>query len=544
MEIVWELTGLILGVLLVSALARRLGIAAPVLLVTAGFIASFIPFVPTYHVDPDLILFLVLPPLLYAAAFESSLLAIRRLFRPIFGLAVSAVLVTAIAVGLSLHWLVPAIPFAAALALGAIVAPPDAVATVAIARRAGLPRRLVTLLEGESLFNDATSLVLLKVAVIAIAAGTFELPTAVSDFAWAAGCGVLLGVALAVVVSVARRIMSDSISVTVLTLITPFVAYSLGEQLDASGVLVVVVAGLILGYRSAIDVSASVRLTEGATWSALRYALEGAVFALIGLQLWDLADEMVADTRDIVVALIGVPLVVILIRPVWLWIGAKAGAITPKGARPLTGPEIVVVSWAGMRGVISLAAAQTLPLDTPMRSLLVVCALVVIASTLLLQGLTLPWLIRRLDIGGVDRQAELAARDAAQQTAIDAIITRVNALVEDERIEPDVAERMRDFAGERNWRADLRDDADPDLVRVHGRRHLWQRRVIGIEREVFLEARRAGELPEEVLREMQRDLDLEEALLDRDPVFTEGGHVAEIVDERARRRPHRRRRRR
>lgn len=210
MEIVWELTGLIVGVLLVGALARRLEIAAPILLVPAGFLASLIPFVPAYRLDPELILFLVLPPLLYAAASESSLLAIRKLIRPILGLAVGAVLVTAIAVGLVLHWLVPAIPFAAALALGAIVAPPDAVATVAIARRAGLPRRIVTLLEGESLFNDATSLVLLKVAVIAITAGVFHLTTAVGDFAWAAGGGVALGLAVALAVSLARRFMQDT----------------------------------------------------------------------------------------------------------------------------------------------------------------------------------------------------------------------------------------------------------------------------------------------------------------------------------------------
>lgn len=528
MEIVWELAGLIVGVLLVGALARRLEIATPILLVPAGFLASLIPFVPSYRVDPDLILFLVLPPLLYAAASESSLLAIRKLIRPILGLAVGAVLATAITVGLVLHWLVPAIPLAAALALGAIVAPPDAVATVAIARRAGLPRRIVTLLEGESLFNDATSLVLLKVAALGITAGAFQLTTAVGDFAWAAGGGVALGVAVALAVSLARRLLKDTMSVTVLTLVTPFAAYSLGEELHASGVLVVVVAGLFLGYRSAIDVSASVRLTEAATWSSLRYALEGAVFALIGLQLWDLVAALDADGRDVAVALIAVPLVVIAIRPIWLMLGVRIGSISPKGTPPLSGPEVAVVSWAGMRGVISLAAAQTLPLTTPMRSLLIVCALVVIAATLLLQGLTLPWLIRRLGVGGRDREAELAARDQAQRRAIEEMHARIDALAERERIGPELAQRMREMVEDRGWRAELRED--PEQVLQHGRSHVMRRRVIEIERQVFLEARRAGELPEEVLREMQMDLDLEEALLDRDPIFTEGGHLAELID--------------
>lgn len=228
----------------------------------------------------------------------------------------------------------------------------------------------------------------------------------------------------------------------------------------------------------------------------------------------------------------------IAIRPIWLMIGVRLGSISPKGTPPLSGPEVAVVSWAGMRGVISLAAAQTLPLSTPMHSLLIVCALVVIAVTLLLQGLTLPWLIRRLGVGGVDREAELQARDQAQGRAIEEMLARIDALVERERIDPELAARLREMVEERGWRAELR--GDPDLAHRHSRSHLMRRRVIEIEREVFLEARRAGELPEQVLREMQRDLDLEEALLDRDPVFTEGGHLAELLDRnRPRRlRPH------
>ena len=528
MELVWELTGLVFGVLVVAALARRIGVAAPILLVAAGFLASLVPGVPSYQLDPELILFLILPPLLYAAAFESSLLVIRKLLRPIIGLAFGAVVVTALAVGATLHWLVPAIPFAAALALGAVVAPPDAVATVAIARRSGLPRRLVTLLEGESLFNDATALVLLKVAVAGIAAGSLQFSTAVDDFVWAAGGGLLLGVGVAVVATLSRRLMHDSLSVTVLSLITPFAAYSLGEGLDASGVLVVVVTGLILGYRSPIDVSASVRLTETATWAAFRYALEGAVFAVIGLQLLDLVSAIQADSRDIVIALIAVPVVVIVVRPLWLILGLRLRVLTSEDIPRPGWRAVAIISWAGMRGVISLAAAQTLPFDTPMRSLLIVCAIAVIAVTLILQGLSLPWLIRKLDVGGVDRNAELAARDAAQAQAVATIHERIDRLVERERIAPDQAQRMREFAEGRDWRSHLRDDADPGLIDRHNEGRLWQRRVIEIERQVFLEARAAGELTEEILREMQRDLDLEEAMLDRDPTLHETGHLDEL----------------
>ncbi len=524
---IWEVIGLMVGVLVVGEIARSIRVPSPILLVLAGFAVSFVPGVPGYEVNPDLVLFLLLPPLLYAAALESSVLAISKLRRPILGMAIGAVLVTAIAVALALHALVPAIPIAAALALGAVVAPPDAVATVAIARRAGLPRRLVTLLEGESLINDATSLILLKVAVAAIATGTLHLGTAATDFAWAAIGGVLIGVVVAAVVTFMRRNFADPLGLTVLSVLTPFLAYLVGEQLNVSGVLVVVVAGLILGYRSATDLTASVRLTESATWAAFRYALEGVVFGLIGLQLWGIVQSLETDSANLLLALVAVPAVVILIRPVWIAFGAWLRLITPGSDTVPPRAALAVVSWAGMRGVISLAAAQTLPRDTPMRPLILVCVITVIASTLILQGLTLPWLIRKLKIGGPDIAAEQAVRDAAQRTAVQAIHTHIDAMIGD-GLDPERAERLRRITETRNWRSWLREDAEPETLRRHGRARSWQRTILDIERQVFLDLRNSGELSEETLREMQRDLDLEEALLDRDPARIESGHLDEL----------------
>jgi len=515
MEQLIPIVGLVLGVLVVNTAAARYSMPAPILLVVVGLAASFIPGIPGYEASPEFVLSVLLPPLLFGAAFESSAVALRKLLRPITQLAVVLVLLTAFSVALVLTAVLPGLPFAAALALGAIVAPPDAVAAVAVARRVGLPRRLVTVLEGESLFNDATSLVTLKVAIAAIGAGSLEWAPAIGRFALASAGGLVLGVGAGLVLSFVRRKARSPLTVTVLSLISPFAAYAIGEQAHSSGVLVVVVAGLMLGYRSPTEVPASIRLTEAATWAALRFVLEGTVFALIGLQLRAVVASLDATPGRTFLAVVAVLATVIISRPVWVMIIHFVSRVGSGSSGPTGKRGVAAISWAGMRGVVSLAAAQTLPVDTPYRSLLLVCTIAVILGTLVLQGLSLPLVIRRLGIDQDHRADDLSERAEAHAQASSAINSRVDDLLARGELSDRQAELMRKWAALRDWR----NWDDDDKSRAFGRRLSvlsdWRRSLLSIERSVIVKMRNAGELTEEVLREMQHDLDLEEALLER-----------------------------
>jgi len=538
MDYLLPIIGLVIGVLVVNAAAARIGFPAPILLVVVGFAVSFIPGVPGFELEPELVIAVLLPPLLFAAAFESSAVAIRKLLRPIFQLAVVLVLLSAFSVAFVLTAIIPAIPFAAALALGAIVAPPDAVAAVAVGRRVGLPRRLITILEGESLFNDATSLVTLKVAIAAIGASSIAWAPALGQFAWASlggiGIGVLLGLALSFIRRTAsiRRTPTSALTITALSLISPFLAYELGELAHTSGILVVVVAGLVVGHRSPAEVAASVRLTEGATWAAVRFMLEGAVFGLIGLQLWDIIESLDTTDGTAFVAIAAVLATVIISRPLWI---ALIHLVSKLGK----GPEVVgwagvaAVSWAGMRGVVSLAAAQTLPMDTPYRSLLLVCTIVVIIGTLVLQGLSLPWVIRRLGVAKDHTSQDRHERAEAHTRTNSAINAKVDELCQSGQLSDRQATLMRKWASLRDWR-NWDDDGE---TKAFGQRLIvlagWRRSLLGIERSVIISMRNDGELSEDVLLEMQHDLDLEEALLERRSDAVDG-HLEELPAEQQR----------
>jgi Na+/H+ antiporter len=535
MHEVLPVIGLVLGVLLVNGLASRTPVPPPILLLIAGFGVSFIPGVPGFEVSPDLVLFVLLPPLLFAAALESSAVAIRRLMRPIFQLAVVLVLLTAFTVAFTVTAVMPSLPFAVALALGAIVAPPDAVAAVAVARRVGLPRRLVTLLEGESLFNDATSLVTLKVAISAFGVSSIAWAPALGEFAWAAAGGVLLGAALGLVLSfVRRRVLAaglgprnnSALTITALSLVSPFAAYALGEAVHASGILTVVVTGLVLGHRSPSEVPASVRLTENATWAALRFLLEGAVFALIGLQLRGIFASLDTSQGSVFLVIGAVLVAVVVSRPMWI---SLIHVLSRLGRRtsPITWPGVAAVSWAGMRGVVSLAAAQTLPLDTPSRSLLLVCTIGVIIGTLVLQGLTLPWVIRRLKLQQDSRGDDEKERAEAHARVNAAINEKVDQMCRAGDLTDNQGELMRKWASLRDWRNWEDDDQSRAFGRRLGELSDWRRSLLGVERSVIVAMRNDGELTEEVLRQMQHDLDLEEALLERRSEAVDG-HLNEL----------------
>ena len=511
-----DLLLLLAGSLAVTAIARRVEWPAPLLLVAVGLAVSFVPGMPEFRLNPELILVLVLSPLLYSAALESSYLDIRANLRPIGFLAIGLVLATTAVVGLVAHWVVPDLPLAAALVLGAVVAPPDAVAAVSIGRRLGLPRRSMTLLTGESLGNDATALTAFKVA-LAAATGTaaFSWGEGVLTFLVAAVGGVAIGLALGVVVHAIRLRLGDGVLESALGMLVPFGAYLAAEEVHAAGVLAVVVAGLYLGHNAPAAGYAT-RLQETAVWRSVDVLLESLVFALIGLQL----RTVIADARPdwtLVGASLVVLAAVIVVRFVWMFPAAWLPRVIPKirarepkpGWRPLT-----VISWAGMRGVVSLAAAAAIPLEMPGRDVVVLLTFVVTVGTLLIQGTTLPALIRRLDVRADDASDRALAEAQVQSAAARASIDRLDEVLE-EGIPDQLTERLRAIAEHRGnaaWERLGRQELESPASAFRRLR----REMLAAERSVFIDARDKGEIDDEILRKVLRELDLEEAALARE----------------------------
>jgi CPA1 family monovalent cation:H+ antiporter len=530
------LLALAVGAVTVAAVARRFGWQTPLLLVLVGFVVSFVPGVPEFAIDGDLLLAVVLPPLLYSAALEVSYADFRALLRPIVQLGVVLVVVTAVVVALVAHWVVPGLPLPAALVLGAVVAPPDAVSAAAIGRQLGLPRPVMTVLSGESLINDAASLTFYKVALAAVfgvGGGVLGLDwgVAAGTFGLAVGVGVLLGLAIGVVVHVVRVRLDDPVVTSVMGLVVPFAAYLLAEELEGSGVLAVVAAGLYLGHRSPEAGYAS-RLQERPLWSSLDLLLQAVVFALIGLQLRYVAESVVESQRSNV-ALVGaaaaVLLTVIVVRPLFVFaVEALRRAPRPWSARRSrshrpTWQQQAVISWTGMRGVVTLAAAAAVPADFPDRDVLQLLAFTAAIGTLLLQGLSLPWLIRRLDVhdaGQAQRDAEAEVHLVERATA--AALDRVAELERDiaARVGPErakaVADRIRGPLKGRaqsmaaSVRAEEQEDADRNRKRAQVF-HRVRQEIIEVQRRVLMEERDAGHLDDEVMRAVLQELDYEEA---------------------------------
>lgn len=533
----FELFGLLAVAVAVAALARRYGWPAPLVLVGVGLAASFMPFVPHYQVNPHLLLDLVLPPLLYSAALSSSYTDLRRSLNSITRLGVGLVLVSAAVVALVAVWLVPHLPFAAALLLGAVVAPPDAVAAAAVGRRLGLPRRVMTLLTGESLINDATSLTLYKVALAGVATGAWSLAAGLRVFAVAVLVGVGAGLAIGWTVHVARLHLDDPVVASAVGLATPFAAYWIAEDLGGSGVLAVVAAGLYLGHSSP-EAGYATRLYEEPIWSTLDLVLESFTFALIGLQLkWVIAEVQNAPGQGMgraILAAAAVLAVSIAIRPMYVFATTRFDHLRFRGShRPvhddLARRESGVVSWAGMRGVVTLAAAAGIPLtqagaDFPHRATLQLVAYAVAIGTLLLQGTTLPWVIRWAGVGSADDDARDAAQEATLRLATAgaaglAIKQRESTLaahVGDEQAATITKSLSSGVLEGGAAAAALLDPsrtegAPPRLSADIGRRILRLRReIVAAQRGVLMRSRDAGEVDEVVMRRMLRELDLEE----------------------------------
>jgi CPA1 family monovalent cation:H+ antiporter len=499
----------------VTAGARRLGWSEPLVLVAVGIGASFVPHVLDIALTPDLVLIGLLPPLLYAAAIRTSLVDFKANRRAIALLSVGLVAVSTAAVGMLAWWVVPGIGAAAGLALGAVVAPPDAVAATTVARRVGLPRRIVSILEGESLVNDAAALVALNTAIAALSATVS--PWRIGwDFVRAAGGGLLIGLLAAFVLAQVRRYITDPVLDTTLSFAAPYVAFLPAEEIKASGVLAVVVTGLILGHRSPVLQSAGSRVAENVNWRTVQFVLENVVFVLIGLQLRTLVDGVRADDvpwSQVVPACLLVLAGTIVIRVVYVFACVAVLRTTGRGAWPW--PVATVVSWAGMRGVVTLAAVFLLPTDTPNRELLALAAFVVVAGTLLLHGLTLPWLVRRLGLRGPD-PAEDALQAAALVTdAARAGLTRLDRVRKPE--DPaEVIEELQARATRRSnqiWEQLGRSQSELEPPAAVYRRLRLQ--MLAAERESILQSRDRGVYDDEVLRNALSAVDIEESMLDR-----------------------------
>jgi CPA1 family monovalent cation:H+ antiporter len=514
------LLALVVGALAVTWICRRLDVSAPLVLVVVGIAASFLPGVEAVQFDPNVVLLVVLTPLLYSAALESSYLGIRQNIRPIGLLAVGLPVFSALVVGLVAWWFVPGLGLAAALVLGAVVAPPDAVSALSIGRRLGLPRRVMTILGGESLVNDATALTMFRVFIAVAAGGGISIVEGFGMFLLAAVGGTAIGLAIGWVVHKVRTHLDDPNVESALGLVVPFAVYVIGELAHTSGVLAVVVAGLYLGYK-APDSGYATRLQEQAVWRASDTILESVVFALIGLQLTTVLAEA-GDIRSLLVAGVLVTLAAVVARIVWVFPATYLPRLIPSIGRrePRLRWQIpAVVSWSGMRGVVTLAAAFAIPSTVPGRETIVFLAFFVTVATLLLHGLTLPTVIRRLGVHEDGFTADLLAEAQTQFDAVQASISRLDELTaEADNYLGHTAEKLRrmaEYSANSVWEQLGRSEAENGESPSAAYRRL-RREMLTSERDTFVSRRDSGEIDDEVLRRVLRRLDFEEAALARD----------------------------
>ncbi|MFD3518103.1 Na+/H+ antiporter [Streptomyces sp. NPDC058657] len=508
----------------VAGLARRTPVPAPLLLVAVGIAASFVPGMPDFTLDPHIVLPLLLPPLLYTAALESSYLDLRANLRPVALLSVGYVLFATVVVGYLVHLLVPGLPLASALVLGAVIAPPDAVAATAIARRLGLPPRITAILQGESLVNDATAITAYKVALAAAVGAGASWGEGVREFLVASVGGVAVGLLLMVPIHWVRMRLAEPMLQNTLSLLIPFVAYATAEYVHASGVLAVVVVALHLGHKS-WKVDFATRLQEEAVWKMVSFILESTVFALIGLQLpVVLAGLGPYGGWQVFWSAVVVFLLVVAVRFVWVF----PATYLPRGlSRRIRTREPdtdwrapLIVGWAGMRGVVSLAIAFSIPLtvageEFPGRNLILFLTFTTVIGTLGVQGLTLTPLIRALKLPGRDAYATTLAEAQAQSEASTAAEARLDALLADERntLPGPLADRLRTVLERRRnavWeRLGAVNEVTGESADATYRR--LSREMIDAERAVFVELRDTRRIDDEMMRVLLRRLDLEEA---------------------------------
>jgi NhaP-type Na+/H+ or K+/H+ antiporter len=555
-----QLVLVIVGAIAVNAFAERKG-AQPALVITVvALAASFIPGVPRLELDTDVILGVVLPPLLYSAAVGFSVSSFFRKLGPILVLGVGLVVVTALAVGLTGKLLVPGLTGGAALILGAVVAPPDAVSAVAIGRRLGLRRRVLSVLTGESLVNDAAALTIFSIAVASVSGTHTFIDNPVLLFLYSSVVGIAAGVGLALVVLTVRRVLDNAGLETVLGLVTPFAAYMLGEALEASGVLAVVAAGFVIGTLS-VRFDYETRLQEREVWGAIDVLLEAFVFAYMGLQLRfvieDLQDAHASLTTVLWSGLL-ILAVVIAVRPLWMFLTLGGGLVLedspddpgvirmqqrfnannarrmqrgrrgrrpprpPRPPEPLTFREGIVVAWTGMRGVVTLAAAAGIPATLhngepfPGRPEIQAIAFVVAIGTLLLQGATLPWLISRLGVEDPGEAAlQRAQRREVELVAGEAASEVYRRFVADPPpgVDPEWVERASQrLERQREAQSQALEALEERGVTANAVEQLT-REVIAAQRNAIIDGMIHDRLDDEAARDLLEQIDLQEAAM-------------------------------
>jgi CPA1 family monovalent cation:H+ antiporter len=527
-EIQIFIVALLVSVALLNALANRIGVPYPIALVVGGLLVGLVPGIPEIELNPDLVLLIFLPPLLYSSAFFVDLSALRRNARVITLLSIGLVLATAVAVAVIGHLLLD-LPWAVAFALGAIVAPTDPVAATTILRRLGVPRRIASVLEGESLVNDAGALVAYKIAVTAAVGGGFSAAHAGLQFLAAATGGIAIGLAVGFLIAEIRARIDDPTTEATISLFTGYAAFLPADELGLSGVLATVTAGIYLGWRAPRLVSPQTRLRTFALWEFLVFLLNATLFILIGLQLPLIVEglrESGLSAGDALGYAAVVCAAVIAVR--FAWVFGTTVLIRAIDRRPQqrerrsTAAQRVISAWSGMRGAVSLAAALALPLQTdageafPGRDLILFITFAVILVTVLGQGLTLPALIHRLGIHE-DREEEEQEEVRARLAAAAAALTRLDQLGGEEWTQEETIQRVRGLYEFRRRRFKVRAGKIEDEDGIEDRSLAYQRlmhELYTAQREALIGLRDSGEISSEVMRRVERDLDLEETRLE------------------------------
>jgi monovalent cation/hydrogen antiporter len=520
-----QILALILAVAGLSVLAGRIRVPYPILLVLGGLVLGFVPGLPTVELPPDLVLVVFLPPLLYSTAFFASPRELEADLRTITLLAVGLVLVTMAAVAAAAHSLIGGLSWAAAFTLGAIVSPTDALAATTIARRLGVPRRLVTVLEGESLVNDATGLVAYRLAVAAVVGGSFSLWEAGLRFALGVVGGVAIGLVVGWLIAEIRRRLEDPMVEIVLSLVTGYAAYLPAERLGVSGVLAAVTAGFFLGWQAPRIASPATRLMGFSFWEVFTYLFNAILFILVGLQLQPILQGVTGSSA---LTLLGwaaaISLAVIGTRLAWgFTIPYVVRALDRRPVQRLRrvgARQRLVTGWSGMRGAVSLAAALALPLEGaagepfPQRNLIIFLTFGVLLSTLVLQGLTLPALIRRLGVTSddVEEREELRAR----LDATDAALARLDELAGAGWTPQEKVERLRGVYQHRRQGLSARagfEEADGFQERSLAYQRLAHE-LLEAQRTTIVRLRNQGVISNDVMHRIERDLDLEDSRLE------------------------------
>jgi len=505
-------------------LARRIEIAPAILLLFAGIVLAFVPGMPTLELPPELVLLLVLPPLIYSASVAMSWREFKFSLRPIILLAVGCVIFTACAVAAATHYLI-GLPWNIGFLLGAIVAPPDTVAPLAIASRLGIPRRIRVVLEGEGLANDATALILYRFALAAILSGTFSLSKATGIFGAVVVGEIVFGVAVGWLSLRARHWACDPQVEITLSLITPYVAYWVPQHLGGSGVIATVACGLYVSWNGPMLISSATRLQGIFFWDLVIYMIEGMLFLLTGFQMRILYEKSKAfPLDDILIATALVSVIIIVARFAWVYPATYLPRlISPSLRRRDPSPPwqwVFILSFAGLRGAVSLAAALALPFALangdafPDRDLILFVSFGVIFVTLVGLGLSLPAVVRALGVrqaGHIELVAEHEQEIAALREALDVALKSLDALTEDRNLSDEVVRLLR--ARHETRVSQLPESLDPDRHDVTMAGRDLTRELIAAERKFIHMLLRDGKITDETRRRIERDLDLEEASL-------------------------------